>query len=135
MAGTEPRLHCLDLGRSQRGGQSSLLDWLAQRDDFWSVQLMNCNEDRQMHPIAGVAGWISLAAAPTFMVMALLTSSFRGGSTDLLCSAAHGGLPLSGMAPMYLLMSAFHSAPWLKLISRPKRACRRSSATGFSHRR
>ena len=27
--------------------------------------------------------------------------------------------PLSGMVPMYLLMSAFHSAPWLKLISAP----------------
>jgi hypothetical protein len=24
---------------------------------------------------------------------------------------------LTGMAPMYLLMSLFHSAPWLKLIS------------------
>jgi hypothetical protein len=25
---------------------------------------------------------------------------------------------LSGMVPMYVLMSAFHFAPWLKLISR-----------------
>ena len=33
----------------------------------------------------------------------------------MLCSAAHGA-PLDGMVPMYLLMSAFHSAPWLKLI-------------------
>jgi hypothetical protein len=24
---------------------------------------------------------------------------------------------MGGMVPMYLLMSAFHSAPWLKLIS------------------
>ena len=59
----------------------------------------------------GVAGWLSLAAAPTFAVMALLTSF---GSLDVLCSAAS---PLSGMVPMYLLMSAFHSAPWLKLIA------------------
>ena len=29
--------------------------------------------------------------------------------------AAHVS-PLSGMATMYLLMSAFHAAPWLKLI-------------------
>jgi hypothetical protein len=27
-----------------------------------------------------------------------------------------GTSPLSGMVPMYLLMSAFHLAPWLKLI-------------------
>jgi hypothetical protein len=33
-----------------------------------------------------------------------------------MCSAEHGSL-LSGMVPMYLLMSAFHSSPWLKLIS------------------
>jgi hypothetical protein len=35
----------------------------------------------------------------------------------MLCSAAQGASPLSGMATMYLLMGAFHSAPWLKLIS------------------
>ena len=47
--------------------------------------------------------------------MALLTG-VGGGPPDLFCSAAHGASPLSGMAPMYLLMSAFHAAPWLKLI-------------------
>jgi hypothetical protein len=47
--------------------------------------------------------------------MALLTG-VGGGPPDMLCSAAHAS-PLSGMAAMYLLMSAFHSAPWLKLIS------------------
>ena len=34
----------------------------------------------------------------------------------MLCSAAHG-MPLGGMVPMYLLMSAFHLAPWLRLIA------------------
>jgi hypothetical protein len=34
----------------------------------------------------------------------------------MMCSATHGVSLLSGMLPMYLLMSAFHSAPWLKLI-------------------
>jgi hypothetical protein len=61
--------------------------------------------------------WLCLAAAPTFAIMALLTG-VGGGSADMLCSAAQQASPLSGMAPMYLLMSAFHSAPWLKLISR-----------------
>jgi hypothetical protein len=40
-----------------------------------------------------------------------------GGQPDILCTAAEHTSPLSGMIPMYLLMSAFHSAPWLKLIS------------------
>ncbi len=61
----------------------------------------------------GAADWLYLAAAPTFAVMALLTGVL-GGSPDALCSSTS---PLSGMVPMYLLMSAFHSAPWLKLIS------------------
>jgi hypothetical protein len=29
---------------------------------------------------------------------------------------AHGGLSLTGMVPMYALMSFFHSPPWLRLI-------------------
>jgi hypothetical protein len=35
----------------------------------------------------------------------------------MLCLAAHGASPLAGMVPMYLLMSGFHSAPWLRLIA------------------
>jgi hypothetical protein len=61
------------------------------------------------------ADWLGLAAAPTFAIMALLTAT--GGQPQLLCSAAHLESPLGGMVPMYLLMSAFHSGPWLKLIS------------------
>jgi hypothetical protein len=53
----------------------------------------------------GGADWLSLAAAPTFGVMALLVS---GGSMSS---------PLGGMVPMYLLMAVFNSAPWLKLVS------------------
>jgi hypothetical protein len=63
----------------------------------------------------GAADWLSLAAAPTFAVMALLTGVL-GGPRDVLCSAMQGGSPLSGMLPMYLLMSAFHLGPWLRLI-------------------
>ena len=63
----------------------------------------------------GPADWLRLAAAPSFAIMALLTAVLGGGPTDMLCSAARAS-PLSGMVPMYLLMSAFHSAPWLKLI-------------------
>ena len=63
----------------------------------------------------GAADWLGLAAAPTFALMALLTYVL-GGDADMMCSAAQSVSPLSGMVPMYLLMSAFHSTPWLKLI-------------------
>jgi hypothetical protein len=63
------------------------------------------------------AAWLRLAAAPTFGVMALLTGI--GGPVEMLCSATTAS-PLSGMVPMYLLMAAFHSGPWLKVISRQR---------------
>jgi hypothetical protein len=66
----------------------------------------------------GAAGWLSLAAAPTFAMMALLTAVFAGGGADMLCATVHETFPLGGMVQMYLLMSAFHLAPWLKWISR-----------------
>jgi hypothetical protein len=69
---------------------------------------------------AGAADFLSLAAAPTFAGMALLTGIFGSGKADVLCSATHSASPLSGMVLMYALMSAFHLGPWLKLIySRP----------------
>jgi hypothetical protein len=73
----------------------------------------------------GAADWLSLAAAPTFALMALLTPVL-GGTPDLLCSAAQDASPLSGMVPMYLLMCAFHLAPWLKLIAGRRNGSRRA---------
>ena len=75
------------------------------------------------------ADWISLAAAPTFALMALLTVVLGNGRPDVLCSAAQDASGLSGMVPMYLLMSAFHSAPWLKLISRRREGARCGDGT------
>ena len=72
----------------------------------------------------GAVAWLGLAAAPTFAAMALLTCA-SAGDADMMCPAAHGASPLSGMAVMYGLMGAFHSAPWLGLISRRRSgACR-----------
>ena len=64
--------------------------------------------------MVAVSNTLSLAAAPVFGIMALLTG---GGMPDMLCSVTHDASPLSGMVPMYVLMSIFHSSPWLKLIS------------------
>jgi hypothetical protein len=102
------------------------------RTSFRSLLPMNRNEDKQAYPVLGAADWISLAAAPTFAIMALLTGVFGGAPSDMLCSAAQGASPpLSGMVPMYLLMSAFHLAPWLKLILSRRSIARRSGCSGF----
>jgi hypothetical protein len=79
---------------------------------------------RHEQPKASVDCLLSLAAAPTFAIMALLTGIQDGGMPGMLCSAAHDASPFTGMVPMYLLMSAFHSATWLRLITNWRRgAC------------
>jgi len=67
------------------------------------------------------ADWLGLAAAPSFAIMALVTGLIGDGPPDLLCSSAHMS-PVGGMVPMYLLMSVFHLAPWLKFVSRRRAA-------------
>ncbi len=64
----------------------------------------------------GLAFWLGLAAAPTFTLMALWSALFSS-QPDMLCMEMHGSSPMSAMTVMYLLMSAFHVAPWLRLIS------------------
>ena len=71
-----------------------------------------------------LAGWLSLAATPTFAIMAVLTAMIGGGGpADMLCAAGHGSV-LGGMVPMYLLMAAFHASAWLRLVSGWRRAQR-----------
>jgi hypothetical protein len=74
----------------------------------------------------GSADWLCLAAAPTFAIMALFTGVLGGSPQDMLCSAAQDASPLSGMVVMYMLMSAFHLGPWLKLIASPRNGAQRS---------
>jgi hypothetical protein len=66
----------------------------------------------------GAADWLCLAAAPIFALMVLVTAVSGGGQPDMLCAMVHDTSALGGMAPMYVLMSAFHCGPWLKLFSR-----------------
>jgi hypothetical protein len=70
------------------------------------------------------ARWLGLAAAPSFAAMALMTATAAGGG-DLMGMTMPAGSPLGGMVTMYLLMSAFHAAPWLDLIARRKGVRRR----------
>lgn len=76
------------------------------------------------------ADWLSLGAAPTFAFMATVTGILGGGAHEMLCSAMPDASPFNGMALMYLLMSAFHFAPWLKFISRWRSSAR---AAGVAH--
>lgn len=78
--------------------------------------------------MTGTRDWLGLAAAPTFAIMALLAGGFGDGQMAMMCSTAQDASPLGGMVPMYLLMSAFHSMPWLKLISRWRRVAFGSSS-------
>lgn len=68
--------------------------------------------------VLGAARGLQLAAAPTFAAMALLTATAGGGVSDILCAAALDASPLTGMVAMYVLMSAFHAGPWLRLMER-----------------
>jgi hypothetical protein len=79
------------------------------------------------HAASGAAGWLGLAASPTFAAMALWTG-LSSGPPALLCTAMHAASPWNGMALMYALMSASHAAPWWGMLSRRWRG-RRSSST------
>ncbi|MBX4906059.1 MULTISPECIES: hypothetical protein [Rhizobium] len=78
--------------------------------------------DEPVKPALAAADFLSLAAAPTFAIMALLTAVT--GSADTICTTTSDAFPIGGMVPMYLLMSAFHLAPWLGLASRLGLGCR-----------
>lgn len=69
---------------------------------------------------SGAADALALAAAPTFALMALVTATGSGGPLDMLCAAGPGTSMLGGMVPMYVLMSAFHAAPWLRLLAKSR---------------
>jgi hypothetical protein len=63
----------------------------------------------------GAAGWLALAASPTFALMAWIATN--DAAPMPLCSSGSSILPIDGMTAMYVLMSLFHLSPWLKLAS------------------
>jgi len=64
---------------------------------------------------------LCLAPTPTFALLGLLCAAQEGSLESLVCSAGHGSSPLTGMVSMYLLMSVFHSAPWIRMIAQRQR--------------
>ena len=91
----------------------------------WGVACADdtCPDEKVAAAATAVAKGLRFAAAPTFLIMALLTAMPDRGLSDAFCSAAGNPLP-GGMVTMYLLMSAFHLAPWLKLVSRRQTVAR-----------
>jgi hypothetical protein len=65
--------------------------------------------------MAKIADWLTLAAAPCFAGMALLSAVVGDG--DAICSAGRGAFHVGSMSAMYLMMSAFHLPRWLRLFS------------------
>lgn len=66
----------------------------------------------------GAADTLHLAAAPAFALMAVLAAVQEGGAHQMTCMGMADASPLNSMALMYLLMSVFHAAPWMKLATR-----------------
>ena len=75
-----------------------------------ATETMNTREGRR------AADWLCLAATPSFAIMALLSGISSAGLPGI-CGTMHSSSPLGGMTGMYLLMSAFHSTPWLHLLT------------------
>jgi len=88
------------------------------------VEIMSATDATmsRSRPDVATFGWLGLAATPSFASMALVTGLVHDGGADMLCSAAHVPWSVGGMAPMYLLMSVFHAAPWLKLVAQRLRS-------------
>jgi hypothetical protein len=83
--------------------------------------VIGTREDWLVAAALRLADGLKLAAAPSYGFMALFTAVFGESPQDMLCMAMHHASPLNGMiggmAWMYMLMSMFHSAPWLRLIA------------------
>ncbi|WP_416066475.1 hypothetical protein ACK9YZ_10140 [Rhizobium sp. ZK1] len=83
-----------------------------------SASIPGAGSSAGSHLPSGIARGLSLAATPTFAVMAALSASEP--AADMICSMSgmsmHGASAFSGMVPMYALMSLFHVGPWLRLM-------------------
>ncbi|SON56742.1 hypothetical protein HDIA_3201 [Hartmannibacter diazotrophicus] len=76
----------------------------------------------------GAAGWLGLAASPTFTLMAWISAA--DSHQAMMCAPASDLMPFSEMTLMYLLMGLFHLSPWLRLASGIRHPLNRRSPSG-----
>lgn len=69
----------------------------------------------RLWPRRDAAGWLGLAAAPTFALMAW--SAATDAAAPALCAGSAEPRTIDPMTSMYLLMSLFHASPWLRFVS------------------
>jgi hypothetical protein len=81
-----------------------------------TIEPVQAEAGERRSPTLRADQWLALAATPTFALMALATAVGGDAASTLICSAAHSAPILTGMVTMYLLMSLFHSPPWVRLI-------------------
>ena len=84
--------------------------------------------DASTFPARYAARWLTLAASPTFALMAWTAA--KAATPVALCSSDQTMGPIGDMTTMYLLMSLFHLTPWLKLASGRPRARFSTTAKG-----
>ena len=82
---------------------------------------------RRARQVPDIAGWLGLAASPTFAVMTWFTVANTPPS--MMGASPSGGLPIGGMSWMYILMCLFHLSPWLKLAAARSRQSTTRPAT------
>jgi uncharacterized membrane protein len=84
--------------------------------------LLDASTAIQAHAFAAMAAFALGAVQQDVSLVNLMRSLLPAHSADLGGAAS----PLTGMVPMYVLMSGVHLAPWLKLISHRRSAAHRS---------
>ena len=61
-------------------------------------------------------GWLTLAASPSFALMAFVSAEQSAGPGAMICGVSLNASPFGSMTVRYVLMSVFHAAPWLKIV-------------------
>lgn len=74
------------------------------------------NDTAKARLVAAAIAGVTLAAAPMFAGLAVLTLILNASAPTMVCTAASAGLPVDSMVVMYALMSLCHATPWLRRL-------------------
>lgn len=74
------------------------------------------NDTAKARLVAAAIAGVTLAAAPMFAGLAVLTLVLNASAPAMVCTAAFAGSAVDGMVVMYALMSVCHATPWLRRL-------------------